>query len=147
MRCFQIEVVVRAVKICWHNRDEVRAILARIRLAEFDSSDLGNCVWFIRRLQWASEQRAFGNWLRRQLRINAGATEEEQLAHASLVRRANDVVLDAQIIEEKFDWEIVVCLYPADICRSQNHDVRPCLGKELGNRRFVTEIEVRSIAG
>src|SRR4029077_12952791 len=117
-----------------------------MRLAKLDSGNLSDCISFIRWLQRPGEQRAFGNRLRRQLRIDAGTTEKKQLTDAALGGRANDVVLDAQILEKKLHRIIVVCLYPADLRRRENHDVRRCLRKELGNRRFVTEIEARSIA-
>src|SRR4029077_10077892 len=117
-----------------------------MRLTKFDSGDLRDRVRFIGRLQRPGEQRTFGNRLRRQLRLDAGTTEKKKLTYAALGGRANDVVLDAQILEKKLNRIIIVCLYPADLCRRENHDVRPCLRKEPGNRRFVTEIEARSIA-
>ena len=63
---------------------------------------------------------------------------KSSLRTPALVGRANDVVLDAQILEKKLHRIIIVCLYPADLRRRENHDVRPFLRKELGNRRFVS---------
>jgi hypothetical protein len=60
--------------------------------------------------------------------------------------RVNDIVLDAQILEKKLHRIIIVRLYPADLRCRENHDVGRCFRKEVGNRRFVTEIELRSIA-
>src|SRR6266513_382021 len=47
MRCLQIEVVVRTVKIRWHRRNKVRPIFARKCLTKLDAGDLGDCVSFI----------------------------------------------------------------------------------------------------
>src|SRR5262245_32916390 len=47
MRRFQIEVVVRPVKICRHDRDEVVVVLTRVCLAKFDAGNLCNRVRFI----------------------------------------------------------------------------------------------------
>ena len=59
-----------------------------VSLAELDPGDLGDGVGFVRRLERAGQQRALRDRLRRELRVNAGAAEEEQLARAMLVRGA-----------------------------------------------------------
>jgi hypothetical protein len=51
MRCFQIEIVIGAVKIRRHHRDKIRAVFASICLAKLDPGNLGNCVSFIGWLQ------------------------------------------------------------------------------------------------
>src|SRR4029453_8728399 len=95
-----------------------------VRLAKLDPGDLGDRVRFVRWLQWTAQQRAFRNRLWRQLRINAGASEKEQFADAALRGGANNVVLNAQILEQKLHRIIIVCLYPPHFCRRENHDVR-----------------------
>ena len=146
MRGLEIEVVVRAVKICRHRRNKIVAVLASVSLAKFDAGDLGNRVGFVRRLERPAQQRAFRNRLRRVLGINAGAAQKEKFAHAVLVRRADDVVLNAQIIEQKFDRIIVVRLDPANFGRGENDDGRFFFGKKFRNGRFVREIKLRAIA-
>ena len=47
----EIEVVVRPVEIGRHRGNEVRAVLARVSLAELDPGDLGDGVGFVRRLE------------------------------------------------------------------------------------------------
>src|SRR5205823_1773264 len=83
--------------------------------------DLGNRVWFVRWLQWAAKQRAFGNRLRRELWVNARTTKEKQLADTELISKANHVVLDQQVIEQESDWMIVVRLDPADLRCGENN--------------------------
>src|SRR5437667_383356 len=83
--------------------------------------------------------------LRRGFRVNAGASEKEQLAHAALVGGANNVVLNAQILEQKVHRIIIVCLYPSDFCRRENHDVRALFQKELQNRILFHKIELKSL--
>src|SRR5262249_4106874 len=118
------------------------AVLARIRLAKLDPSDLGGCIRFIRRLQRTAEERGFRNRLWCELRVNARASKKEQLAHTSLVREADCIVLDSQIIEQEFDGVFVVGFYPAPLCRRDDDDVRPFACKKFRNRRFVGEIKL-----
>jgi hypothetical protein len=51
VRCFQIEIVVGTVKIRGHHRNEIRAVLASIRLAKLNPGNLRKRVSFISRLQ------------------------------------------------------------------------------------------------
>ena len=146
VRCLQIETIVRPVKVRWHNRDEGRAVLARICLAEFDSGNLRDCVGFIRWFQRTGEQGGFWNRLRSEFRVNTGAAKKEQFAHTSFEGGTNDVVLNAQIFEQKLNRVFVVCFYPADLRCRDNHDVRRCVCEKFRNRRFVCEIELRAVA-
>ena len=146
VRGFKIEIVVRAVQIRRHRRDEIRTVFARKRLAKLDASDLGNCISFVRWLQRPAEQSAFRDGLRRKLRVNAGASEKKQFAHAVLVCRADDVVLNPQVLQEELDGIIVVRLDPANLRRCDNDDIRLFLGKKFRHRRFICEIQLRTIA-
>ena len=62
------------------------------------------------------------------------------------MRGLDDVVLDAQIIEQKFDREIVVGFDPADFGRGENNDRRLFLEHEFSHGLFVAEIELRPVA-
>ena len=112
-------------------------MFASVRLAKLDAGDLGNCVRFVRWLQRPAEQRAFRDGLRRKLRVNAGASEKKQFARAILVRRADDVVLNPQILEEKFDGIIVVGFDSADLRRRDDHDGWCLLRKKIRHRIFI----------
>src|SRR5207249_2653857 len=76
VRSLQIEIITRAVEICWHNRDEIRAVLACESLTQFYARDLCNCICFVRRFRRPAEQRTLRNWLRSKLRINARTAEK-----------------------------------------------------------------------
>src|SRR5215471_13562262 len=97
VRRLQSETIVRPIKVRWHHRDEGRAVLARICLAEFDSRNLCDCVGFIRGFQRTGEQSGFWNRLRSEFRVNTGAAKEEQFAYTSFEGGTNDVVLNAQV--------------------------------------------------
>src|SRR5262249_18848825 len=51
VRALKIEVVVRSVKIGGYGADEVRPVLARISVAEFDPCDFCQRIGFVRRLK------------------------------------------------------------------------------------------------
>ena len=83
----QVEVVAGAVEIGRHRRDEVAAVLPAIGLAQLDAGDLGDRVPLVGRLERAGQQRVLGDRLRRELRIDAGRAEEQQLLDAGRVAR------------------------------------------------------------
>ena len=99
MRRFQIEIIVRTIKVRGHGGNKIGAVLARIGLAKLDARDLRNRVSFIGWLERTAEQSGFWNRLGRELGINAGASEKEQFAHPGFAGRVDDVVLNPQIIE------------------------------------------------
>ena len=103
---------------------KLRPYSPRISLAQLDARDLRQRVGFVRRLQRAGQQRALRDRLRREFRINARAAEEEQLLRAEIVRRLDEVVLDAQILEQELDGKIVVRLDAADFRRRDHDDLR-----------------------
>ena len=46
-------IVTRAVEVGWHHGYEIAAILAPVRFAQLDTSDLCNGIPFVRRLELA----------------------------------------------------------------------------------------------
>ena len=44
MAAFQIEIIIRAVKVCRHHGDVVRSILQVEALAHFQSGNFGDCI-------------------------------------------------------------------------------------------------------
>ena len=144
---FEVEVVVRPVEIRRHRADEVEAVLAAVVGAELQSGDLGERVAFVRRLQRASEQRVFSERLRRVLRVNTRAAEEEEFRYAELGGGLDDVVLDAEIIEEELDLKRGVGLDAADPCRCED-DVRgPLLTEEGAHGDGVLQLQFCVRAG
>src|SRR6266550_5225112 len=121
-------------------------MFASVRLAKLDPGNLRYCVSFVRRFQRPAQQLCFRDWLLRELRVNTGASKKEKFACTVLVGRTNDVVLDPQILEQKLDWKIVVCLDAADFCRRENDDSWLFIGKKFRDCRFMSEIEFRSVA-
>ena len=75
----EIEVVVRPVQIRRHRGDEVAPVLPPVRLAQLDAGDLRDRVRLVRRLERTGQQLILGDRLRRQPRIDARATEVQQL--------------------------------------------------------------------
>ena len=62
------------------------------------------------------------------------------------MRGFDDIVLDTQIIEEKFDRKIAVCLDAAHFGGRENHGIRPLLPKKSAHGVLIGEIELRTIA-
>ena len=142
----QIEIIVRAVEVRRHRRDEVRAVFPRIGLAKLDSGDLGDRVGLVRRFERAGQKRRFRNRLRRVFRINAGAAEKQKFAHARFVRSADDVVLDLQVIEQEFHRQVVVRLDAPHFGRGKDDQGRLLLREKTIDVRFIPQIELGAVA-
>ncbi len=87
VRGLEIEVVLRPVEIGRHGRDEVRAVLLGVGLAELDAADFRQGVGLVGRLEAAGQQAVLVHRLRRELGIDAGAAEEKKLLHLDRVAR------------------------------------------------------------
>ena len=56
VRTRQVEIVVGSVEIGRHRRDEVRAVLAPVGLAQLDARDLRDRIGLVGRLEGAGQQ-------------------------------------------------------------------------------------------
>src|ERR1700736_4558091 len=90
MRCFQIEVVVRPIKICGHERNKIGPILARKCLAKFYPRNFGDSVSFVRWLERPGKQGALRDRLRGVPRVDARTAEKQNLADAACMSRGNN---------------------------------------------------------
>ena len=108
-----------------------------VRLAELYAGDLGDCIGVIGRLQRAGQQRVFWNRLRRHFGIDAGRAQKQKLLDRAIVRRADDVGLDHQIVIEEIDRIAVVGVNAANLCRGQKHHLRTFAGKPVKNGGLV----------
>ena len=142
-----VVVVAAAVQIRRHRRNKVGAVLLAIGLAQLDRGDLGNRVPFIGRLQRTGQQRLLGYRLRRQLRIDAGGTEREQLLDAGLERSANDVEADRQIVSNEVRRKSIVGVNTADMTGGDDDRIRLiALQPRLGGR-LLGEVELGPCRG
>ena len=118
----EVEVVEGAVEIRRHPGDEVAAVLARVGLAESDAGDFGEGVGFVGGFEGAGEEGVFADGLVGEFRVDAGAAEEEEFADVELVRGGDEIVLDGEVFEEKFDGLFVVRDNAADFCGGDDDD-------------------------
>ena len=58
----------------------------------------------------------------------------------------DDVVLHLQILEQKLDRQIVVCLDSAYFRGRQDHHRRLLLAKKAANRAFVAQVQMGTVA-
>src|SRR6476469_10090779 len=107
-------MITRAVKIGWHDRDEIRPILARESLAQFYTGNLGNRVRFVGWFKRPAQERALWNGLRSKFRIDARTAEKQEFARPGLLCGANDVVLNLYVFDQEFDGRIHIGFYSAN---------------------------------
>ncbi len=139
----EVEIVAGPIEIGRHRADEVRAVLAAIGLAELDAGDLGDRVPLIGGLELALEQRLLGHRLRRELGIDAAGAEEQELLHADLLGRADDVRLDHQVVVEEIRRVAVIGQDAADPRRRDHDHLRPVGREPTFDLRLPAEIALR----
>src|SRR5439155_13236380 len=82
VRRLQIEIIVGAIQIRGHDADEIATMLAAKRLSQLDAGNFRDRIRLVRRLQFPVEKILLANRLRREPRINARASQKQQLANA-----------------------------------------------------------------
>ena len=144
VRALQIEIVPRPVKIRRHHADEIAPVLSRIGLAELDAGDFGDGIPLVGRLQFAGQQRRFGDRLRGEFRINARAAQKQQFLNSKVTGRLDDVVLNLQIFEQELDRVIIVGLDAADFRRSEHDDLRTLCFEKIPHGLNARQVEFLS---
>ena len=145
VRARQIEVVVRAVQVRRHRRDEVAAVLRAVRLAQLDAGDLRDRVGFVGRLERAGQQVLFLDRLRAFARVDARAAEVEQLLHAVHVRRVHHGRVNHHVVVDELGRARRVRHDPADRAGDEEDVLRPVRAEPVVHRRLVAQVEL--IAG
>src|SRR5690606_2933663 len=96
-------------KIGWHGRDEVSVVLLSIGLAELDAGNFGYRVGLVRGFEWAGQKDFLLHRLWCIPRINAGATQIQELGDFGLVSRFDDVGGDHKVVVEELGRSGGVC--------------------------------------
>src|SRR4051812_20437188 len=79
------------------------------------------------------------------LRVDARTTQKKKFTDAVRVGRADDIVLQLEILEKELDRLIIVGLDSADASGSENDNLRFLAGEELSDRFFLQKIQFRTI--
>ena len=135
-------IVAGPIEIGRHHRDKIRAMLQPVRLAQFDAGDLGDRVPLIGRLQRAGQQHVGRHRLRREPRIDAGRAEIDELAHRVMVRGANGVERDGEIVGEKIGRKRAVGADAADFAGGDEDRVGLRLRHEAVDRVRLPQVEI-----
>ena len=142
VRVLQVIIVIRPVQIGGHGADEIAAVLAAVGLAQLEAGDLGHGVPFVGRLQRPGQQVFLLERLRGQPRINAGAAEKQQLAHAGLISAVDEVVLDLQVLEQELRRVLVVRQDAPHFGRRVQNVFGLFLRVELTDGRCVQQVQL-----
>ena len=76
-------VVAAAVQVCGHCGMVEYAVLFAVGGAELESGDFGDGVGLVGGLEWAGEQRTFGDGLRRVFGVNTGTAKVKKPLHSA----------------------------------------------------------------
>jgi hypothetical protein len=138
----QMKVVAGAIDIGGHDRDEARAVLAIVGLAQLQPGNLGDRVRFVGRLERPVEQGLFPHRLRRELRVDARGAEEQQALDPVVPGLVNDIVLNHQVVMHEFRRVAAVGVNAPDPGRGKKDIVRAPLCKKSRNLSLVGQIEL-----
>ena len=94
---FQMEVVIRAVKVRGHHGEVVGAVLQVVAFAHLEARNLCNGVFLVGVFEFAREEGVFLHGLRGVLRVDASRAEEQKLLHVVSVGFAEHVALDLHV--------------------------------------------------
>lgn len=128
---FQVEVVVRAVKVRGHHGEIVGAVLQVVTFAHLEARNLCDSVFLVGVLEFAREEGVFLHGLRGVLRVDAGRTQEQELLHVVGIGLAEHVALDFHVHHHEVCTVERVCHDAADKCRRKHHCVGAFFVKEL----------------
>ena len=117
----QVEIVVRAVQVGGHDRDEGGAVLPVVGVALFHAGDFGDGVRRVRRLQRAGEQGVFPDRLGGEFGVDAGAAQEDQPPDPVELGLVEDVGLDHQVFVDELAAIDVVGVDAAHFGGGQEH--------------------------
>ena len=141
MAVFQMEVVVRTVKVRRHHGEVVGAILQVVAFAHLETSNLCNGVFLVSVLEFAREEGILLHGLRGVLRVNAGRAEEQELLHVVGVGFAEHVALDFHVHHHEVRTIERIGHDTADESRSKDYSIRAFFVKELLDGILVREVE------
>ena len=128
---FQVEVVVRAVKVRGHHGEVVGAVLQVVAFAHLEARNLCDGVFLVGVFEFAREEGVFLHGLRGVLRVDACRAEEQELLHVVGIGLAEHVALDFHVHHHEVCTVERVCHDAADKCRRKHHCVRAFFVKEL----------------
>lgn len=94
---FQVEVVVRTIKVRRHHSEVVGAILQVVAFAHLEACNLCDGVFLIGVLEFAREEGILLHGLRCVLRVDACRAEEQELLHVVGVGFAEHIALDFHV--------------------------------------------------
>ena len=122
---FEVEIVVDAVEIGGHDRDEAGPVLAVVGPAHLDPGDLGHGVGGIGGLQGTGQEVGLFHGLGAVPGVDAGASEKKKPPDPEAVARMDQVGLDGQVLVDEFRREGVIGVNPPHLGRRQEDVFRP----------------------
>jgi len=89
-----------------------------------------------------SQKRLFFDRLCCQLRVTARASEKQKLLYAKVEPSRNQIVLDLEILKQKFDGKIVIGLYTSHSSRRNYDRIGSGCRKKLPDISCVSQIQL-----
>ena len=140
-------IVVGPVKVGWHHRNIVCAILAIQIFTVFQSADLCQSICFISLFQLRSQKTAFLHRLRSHSWINTGASQKFQLLTAVFPGTVNHIHLEDHVFIHEIRKCLAVCDNTANFCGCEKYIIRFLCRKELFYSILPCQIKLLMRAG
>src|SRR3569832_1999210 len=145
VRGIEIEVVAGAVEIGGQHRHVTAAVLAAVGLTELDPRDLRYRIPLVGGFERTAQQRVLAHRLRRHLRVDARAAQEQQLFHLLLVGAVDQIARDHEIVVDEVRGITVVGRDAADLRGGEEDVPRPRFAIIGAHRGLVAQIDLRAI--
>ena len=137
-----MEVVVRSVQVRRHDSDVVRSVLQVEALAHLQSRNLRDGVRFVRIFQRRSEQAVLRHRLRSLPRVDACASQEQQLLHPVLPALADHVLLNLQVLVDEVRTVVQVRHDASHVSCREHHCIRLLLIEECLYCHRVEQVQL-----
>ena len=124
MTVFQMEIIIRTIKVGRHHSDIVRAILKIEAFTHLQTSNLGNGIRVVRIFQRRSQQSVFLHWLCGITGINTGTTLEKQYLYVMTEALTYHILLNLEILIDKIGTILQVCKDTTDVRSGKDNCIR-----------------------
>src|SRR3989344_7316084 len=141
MRSFQIEIIVRSIQVCRHDRDEIGAVLAVVALAHNNAGDFCDCVGTISLFKRTREKFVLMYRLGGKFRIDARTSKKKELFDTTCMGCLYNIEFNRKILANEICRIGFVRHNTTDLCRREKYVLWLLFFKEGPHCVLVKKVE------
>ena len=140
MRVLQMEVVIRAIEVCWHDSYVISTILEVIAFTHLKTCYLCNSILLVAIFQWRSQQTILAHWLWCVLWIDTRTSKEEKFLYLMKIALLNNIALHLHILHDEVCTIEIVCHNTSNESSSKDNGIRFLFIKETLHSLLICQI-------